>query len=93
MSLGSLHIVAQSLDVQADREALVRNGNVNQRGSQNAVEHRIRMVERSRLTREPVEKLLVLVERSECRPLAPENVDIAREAYRGVLRNLVKLQT
>ncbi len=92
MFLGGLQVVAERLDVQADGEALMRSGDVNHRWPQDAVEHRIRVVERSCLAREPMEKLLVLVERGEGRSLAPQNVDVAGETCRSVLRNLVKLE-
>lgn len=84
--------MTQRFDVQADGEALVRNGDVDKCGAQDAVEDGIGVIERSGLTREPVEKLLVLVERGKRRALAPENVDVAAEAGRGVLGNLVELE-
>ena len=89
MYLGRLCVVPQRLHIQADRKTLVGNGNVNQRRSQDAIDHRVGLVERSCLAGEPVEKLLVLVERSEGRPLTPQNVDIAGEPDRRVFRNLV----
>jgi len=84
--------MTQRLDVQADRKTLVWNSNVDECGPQHTVEHRVRMVKRRCLAREPVEKLLVLVKRGEGRPLTPQDIDIAREPRRSVLRNLVKFE-
>src|SRR5579871_1223594 len=85
--------MTQRLNVQADCEAFVRSSNVDERGAQHTVEHRVRMVKRRSLTREPVQQLFMLVERGEGRALTPQNIDIAGEPLRGVFRNLVKLET
>lgn len=83
--LGRLGVVAEGLDVEAEGEALLRAGEIDQRGAEDAVEHGEWMVERSDVAREPVQELFVLVERGEDGAFAPEDVDVADEAVAGVV--------
>src|SRR5712692_6935818 len=72
-------IVAESLDVEAQGEALLRAGEIDECGTQHAVEHRVGMVEWASATGESVKQLLLLVERGEEGALPPQDVDVAGE--------------
>ena len=54
-------IMAESLDVEADREALLRAGEVNQRGADDAIQHGVGLMQEGGVTTETMEHLLLLV--------------------------------
>src|SRR6185312_4581775 len=83
--LGRLLIVPEGFDVKAESEALLRAGEIDQRGPKDAIEHGKGMVERSDVPREPVQELFVLMERGEDGAFAPEHIDVAGEAVAGVV--------
>ena len=85
-------IVAESLDIEAQGEALLRASEIDECGTQHAVEHRVGMVERDSATGESVEQLLLLVERGEEGALPPQDVDVAGEAGRRVLGEDIEIE-
>jgi hypothetical protein len=90
--LSRMRIMPQRLHVQADRKALLRPRQVNQRRPQHTIEHRIRMIQRLRQPAQTMQQLLMLVQRSKDRTLPPNNIDIALETSRRLLRNQLKVE-
>ena len=89
--LCGLRIVAESLYVKADGEALLWARKIDQRRAYYAVEHGKGMVQRRRVSRKTVHHLLHLMIGGEERSLAPNNVDIAAEASRGIVGSYVEI--
>jgi len=83
-------IVAEGLDIETQRKAFLRAGKIDQRWPKHAVEHGEGLVQRSSVPSKAMQKLLVLVERSEDRALAPQDVDIADEAEGGIAGRVLK---
>jgi hypothetical protein len=73
-------IVAEGLDVEGDCEALLRAGEVEKGGADDAVEHGVRVIERGGAANEAVEKLLVMMHGDKARAIAEEDVDVAVES-------------
>ena len=89
--LRGLRIVAESLYIKADGEALLRAGKINQRWTDYAVEHGKGMIQRRRVSHETVHHLLHLMVGGKERSLAPNNVDIAAETGGGVVGSYVEI--
>ena len=85
MGGGGGWVGADGLDVEADGEALLRGGYVEEGGADDAVENGVGVVERFGAADEAVEELLVLMEGDEVRALAEEEVNVAGEAGGGEL--------
>ena len=86
-----LGIVTNGLHVQADGETLLRTGEIDECRTDDAVEHGIGLIERRGVAGQTMHPLLHLVVGGEERSLAPEDVDVAAEACRGVVGGGVKV--
>lgn len=59
---GCLRVVTERFDVEADSETFLRAGEIDECGTDDAVDHGVGMIERCGESRETVKELLLLVE-------------------------------
>ena len=90
--LRRLPIMSESFDVEAQREALLRASKIDKRRPEHAVEHGVGLVDRLSPASKSMEQLLLLVEGTEDGALSPQNIDVAREAIRGLLDEDIQIQ-
>ncbi len=83
---------AGGLQVQGSGEAFLRACEVEERGAQDGFEGGVGVVERGGEAGEPLQALLLLVERDEDRALAPKEVDVAGEAVGSLLGSQIEVE-
>lgn len=84
--------MGEGFEVEADGEAFLRSGEVDERGTERAFHDRVRVMERRGEASHAVEELLVLMEGDEGGAVAPEEVDIASDAGRRVLGDEIEFK-
>ncbi|MCU1320635.1 MAG: hypothetical protein JWM43_284 [Acidobacteriaceae bacterium] len=91
-----IRIRPNRLDVKSDAETLLRTSQIDQRRPNHAVQHGMRMIERCSTPGQPMQELLVLMERRKQRPLSQQKIDIAGESREriggSVRRSELKIQ-
>lgn len=92
MPVGSLGIGAESFDVEADGEALLRAGKVDQRRADHTVEHGVGMVEGRGAANQAMQELLVVMKGEEERTVPEKKIDVAGEAGGGVVGSEVEIE-
>jgi len=76
-------VCAKSLDVETEGEAFLRAGEINERGTQDAIDSGVGMIERFNEADEALESLLLLVERDEDGAVTSDEIDVTHKAVRG----------
>ena len=85
-------VVAEGFDVEADGEAFLGAGEIDESGADDAVDHGVGVIERGGEAGEAVEDLLLPVEGGEDGALAPEEVDVTGEAIGGFFGEEVEVE-
>ena len=85
-------VVAEGFDVEADGEAFLRAGEIDEGRADDAVDHGVGVIERGGEASEAIEDLFVPVDGGEDGALAPEEVDVTGEAVGGFFGDEVEVE-
>jgi hypothetical protein len=87
-----MQIRPKRLDIHRDRKTLLRPRQIHQCRSNHTIQHRMRMIQRSRSPHQPMQQLLILMKRKKQRPIPQKNIDIAGKPCRSIIRSQMQIK-